>query len=213
MNTPHSEHCRIFLSMLTKAAEEDRAVPTYELAKVSRNHTARISNLRSLGHDIRSEDVPEAMRMPGEGRQTQYRYVGFTGKNLAEVMDVATNSLKPSFVRVTRIHDEQRESTLLRPEASGDGFLVTFEKPVTFHAGDQLLMESVHSANTDAHPRRLPLRIGGVMRCCIATLDDALVTENEGDTLDCRHCSSRLRVRDGAWEWDQEAYPKESLCT
>jgi hypothetical protein len=64
----------------------------------------------------------------------------------------------------------------------------------------------------EPHLRQLPLRIGGVMRCCIATLDEAIVTENEGDTLHCRWCKSQLRVRDGAWEWDAEAYPKEPSC-
>ena len=35
----------------------------------------------------------------------------------------------------------------------------------------------------------------GVMRCCIATLDEAIVTENEGDTLHCRWCKSQLSTR------------------
>lgn len=50
----------------------------------------------------------------------------------------------------------------------------------------------------------LPLRIGGVMRCCVATLDaigpPASMTK-EGDTLSCSYCSSGLIVRGGAWEW------------
>lgn len=46
------------------------------------------------------------------------------------------------------------------------------------------------------------------MRCCAETLNTTLVAENEGDVLPCRYCSSRLRVRDGAWEWDDE-YRKE----
>jgi len=58
--------------------------------------------------------------------------------------------------------------------------------------------------------RQLPLRIGGVMRCCIETLNTTPVSENDGDVLPCRYCKSQLRVRDGAWEWDAEAYPKKS---
>ncbi len=50
--------------------------------------------------------------------------------------------------------------------------------------------------------RRLPLRIGGVFRCCIETLDTTPVLENEGAILPCKYCKSSLRVRDGAWEWN-----------
>jgi hypothetical protein len=56
---------------------------------------------------------------------------------------------------------------------------------------------------TIPHLRELPLRIGGVMRCCIETLDTALVTEVEGEILSCKYCDSSLRIRDGAWEWNQ----------
>jgi hypothetical protein len=205
----HSEHCRIFLAMLT--AEEGKAVPTYELAKVSRNHTARISNLRSVGHDIKCEDVPEAQRMPGDGRQTQYRYIGFTGKNMAGVMDAATyNSLKPGYVRITHVRDGEERTMFLRPEANRTGFSVTFKKPMEFQQGDQCIIEYIATESHELHPRQLPIRIGGMMRCCIHTLDNSIVREAEGDTLRCHHCKSRLRVREGAWEWD-DTY-KETTC-
>ncbi|MDP3794197.1 MAG: hypothetical protein Q8R07_05640 [Candidatus Uhrbacteria bacterium] len=64
---------------------------------------------------------------------------------------------------------------------------------------------------TPSHPRTLPLRQGGVMRCCVQTLDNALFYhEKEGDVLPCRYCSSSLIVRDGAWEWNspQAVYAK-----
>jgi hypothetical protein len=54
------------------------------------------------------------------------------------------------------------------------------------------------------HLRNLPLRLGGVMRCCIETLDTTEVEEKEGDVLPCKYCRSRLIVRDGAWEWDSK---------
>jgi hypothetical protein len=206
----HSEHCRIFLAMLTAAAEQGKAVPTYELAKVSRNHTARISNLRSAGHDIKCEDMPHALRMGSDGRQTQYRYIGFTGKNMAGVMESATNSLKPCFVKLTHVRDGDEHTTFLRPEANREGFSVTFKRPLEFQKDDQLIIEYVAQESHDLHPRELPLRIGGVMRCCIHTLDNSLVREAEGDTLRCHHCKSRLRVREGAWEWD-DTY-KETTC-
>ena len=55
------------------------------------------------------------------------------------------------------------------------------------------------------HPRTLPLRIGGVMRCCIETLNTTpLESEAEGTVLPCRWCKSSLRVRNGAWEWNHD---------
>ena len=54
--------------------------------------------------------------------------------------------------------------------------------------------------------RTLPLRIGGVMRCCIETLDTTPITsEAEGTILPCKYCSSSLRVREGAWEWNRDS--------
>jgi hypothetical protein len=57
------------------------------------------------------------------------------------------------------------------------------------------------------------IRIGGLMRCCIATID-ILYDENpgmavtEGQTLQCRYAPEnpdhRIRFRDGAWEWDRD---------
>lgn len=58
------------------------------------------------------------------------------------------------------------------------------------------------------HPRSKPLRIGGVMRCCAATLDSTLVQEIEGETLQCKYALSNplhsLRFRDGCWEWNHD---------
>jgi len=52
---------------------------------------------------------------------------------------------------------------------------------------------------------KLHIRIGGVMRCCLATLQQADVEDKEGEVLPCKYCHSSLIVRDGAWEWNQEA--------
>ena len=52
----------------------------------------------------------------------------------------------------------------------------------------------------------LPVAIGGLFRCCIATYDelapDRSVTK-EGDTLRCSHCHDRMIVVNGAWVWDE----------
>lgn len=52
----------------------------------------------------------------------------------------------------------------------------------------------------------LPIRQGGLFRCCIETwrtdAPPASLTQ-EGDLLDCAHCRiGYMIVRDGAWEWD-----------
>lgn len=51
------------------------------------------------------------------------------------------------------------------------------------------------------------VRDGGLMRCCLATLDAAMAEAaeppKEGDTLLCKYCKGDgMRFRDGAWEWN-----------
>lgn len=51
---------------------------------------------------------------------------------------------------------------------------------------------------------------GGLMRCCLASLDDYQVEKPddkedvEGDVVPCKHCSSSVIFRDGAWRWNRE---------
>lgn len=62
-------------------------------------------------------------------------------------------------------------------------------------------------------PERLPLAIGGVMRCCIATLDaheTAGGAQAEGTVLPCRYCKSALHVQGNVWRWFKEyEFPAE----
>lgn len=54
-------------------------------------------------------------------------------------------------------------------------------------------------------------RQGGLMRCCIQSLDNAMVqrVENgegppqEGDKVSCEYCPEMMTFRSGAWEWYQ----------
>lgn len=46
-----------------------------------------------------------------------------------------------------------------------------------------------------------PIRIGGLMRCCILTVRQREAPGQEGDVQPCQYCSSSTRFRDGAWEW------------
>lgn len=64
----------------------------------------------------------------------------------------------------------------------------------------------------DRHPRTKPLQIGGVMRCCVETLDSTPVQEVEGEVLPCKYCSDSLIFMDEAWGkyWDREA-EKEAI--
>lgn len=51
------------------------------------------------------------------------------------------------------------------------------------------------------------VRHGGLLRCCLQSLDDAMVaTETppkDGDTVKCQYCSDEYGMvfRDGAWQW------------
>lgn len=46
-----------------------------------------------------------------------------------------------------------------------------------------------------------PIRMGGLMRCCIQTIREREQPGTEGETQPCRWCTSTSRFRDGAWEW------------
>lgn len=59
----------------------------------------------------------------------------------------------------------------------------------------------------DENDKPLRLHIGGVLRCCIETYNrraPAAADTNEGDTLPCDHCSSRLTVQNGYWRWGRD---------
>ncbi len=73
----------------------------------------------------------------------------------------------------------------------------------------------VHHGQVDVSERPDRVRIGGLMRCCLETIDDlypdgrtAIATE--GQALQCKYAPDnpehRMIFRDGAWEWD---HPRE----
>jgi len=126
------EHCETFLQMLTEAASKGQPVPTSRLAAISRNHTARISNLRADGHDIVCENVPEHLRAPGKSRQTQYRYRG----RLAETAHLLIQQYRG---------DRLIDTAILRPFsfACGNGVTMILDKPLVCETGDQLTLDRV----------------------------------------------------------------------
>lgn len=54
---------------------------------------------------------------------------------------------------------------------------------------------------------KVRVRIGGLMRCCLATLDRDTIKRTdmpkEDDVLPCDHCSSSMVFHDNAWEWNR----------
>jgi hypothetical protein len=53
----------------------------------------------------------------------------------------------------------------------------------------------------NSRKRPLPIRIGGLMRCCIQAIRSADVEPKEGAAVVCPGCKSTAVVRSGAWEW------------
>lgn len=50
---------------------------------------------------------------------------------------------------------------------------------------------------------------GGLMRCCLASLDDAMSGRTkpvqDGETHACKYCKNTMIVRGGVWHWDSDA--------
>ncbi len=68
--------------------------------------------------------------------------------------------------------------------------------------GNEIQRQTTSSQSMEAGPRKLPVRIGGLFRCCLETLDTTPVIEEEGTILQCKYCKGSLRIREGAWEWN-----------
>lgn len=52
------------------------------------------------------------------------------------------------------------------------------------------------------------LQIGGVMRCCVETINEFDDSQSkEGDTVKCKYCEDKLTLQDGKWQW----FSKEEL--
>ncbi len=49
--------------------------------------------------------------------------------------------------------------------------------------------------------------IGGVMRCCIATLGEADVKETAGEIVKCKYCKDGFKFDGNVWRkwWGEEA--------
>lgn len=62
------------------------------------------------------------------------------------------------------------------------------------------------SAAAETRVRDFRVKIGGLLRCCLATLGNRVdEPAAEGTTLDCDYCKQpTLIVRDGYWRWNHE---------
>ena len=50
----------------------------------------------------------------------------------------------------------------------------------------------------------VPIRTGGLFRCCIQSAEKAgYPTNHEITIISCEHCGDTIRWRDGAWEWNR----------
>lgn len=51
----------------------------------------------------------------------------------------------------------------------------------------------------------MQIRIGGLMRCCIKSLqEDRPTNPQEGDVRPCKWCDATVIYKFGAWEWNRE---------
>jgi hypothetical protein len=61
----------------------------------------------------------------------------------------------------------------------------------------------------DAMSERYLVRTGGLLRCCLGTLEERMPTcaeePKDGETLNCGYCVNVMVFHDGAWEWNKEA--------
>lgn len=48
------------------------------------------------------------------------------------------------------------------------------------------------------------IRPGGLMRCCIHTIEADHQPEFEGRVLQCLHCTDTMIFKDGVWQWNRE---------
>lgn len=62
-------------------------------------------------------------------------------------------------------------------------------------------VSAMTAAPSRADAGRKPIRIGGLLRCCIATAEETNVQPTEGAILPCKWCNDSLRFCGGAWEW------------
>ena len=64
----------------------------------------------------------------------------------------------------------------------------------------------------EAKVKDYKIAMGGLMRCCVATLDERCDEPvPEGGAIPCRWCSSRVVLKDGVWQWDRPSDPSPPL--
>lgn len=115
-------HCELFLAMFEAAADENRPVYTADLAAISRNHTARISQLRNRGHVIKCEDVPADDPRYGKGA-TRYRYLGC---NERAAFEKQLDEVTALYERIMKLKLPQRVALVQAVIASHPGQTTAF---------------------------------------------------------------------------------------
>lgn len=57
----------------------------------------------------------------------------------------------------------------------------------------------------------MPIKIGGLMRCCLHTMYEYIESQgcdDEGIVVPCKYCKSSVIARGRCWEWNREGGPK-----
>jgi hypothetical protein len=121
-----TRHNQIILDMLREGP-----VTNVEIAKVSKNHTARISNIRAEGYDIRCDFLDRKTGL------TQYTLVGRTPP--AEKSGSKSNAM---FIRHRRGGQLVAQFELV-PKVNGDEIVIDVPFSLNFLQGDTL---STHKA-------------------------------------------------------------------
>lgn len=71
---------------------------------------------------------------------------------------------------------------------------------------DTVVVGSDSNNRLGCHRRTKPVMIGGLMRCCLATLNGSeSLKEEDGEILPCKYCSSSMVFAKGIWGWNHPA--------
>lgn len=80
------------------------------------------------------------------------------------------------------------------------GLHMAMDRPVSAGGQQNTIYGDIYCMST-----RFKVRYGGLMRCCIKSLDDYEGDEAVGTVLHCKYCMSGMVVApDGVWEWGEQ---------
>lgn len=57
----------------------------------------------------------------------------------------------------------------------------------------------------------VPIRIGGLFRCCIKDIQENCTKTQEGSVHMYQYCGCHMKIVGGVWKWDQDPYIQKTL--